>query len=185
MLNMQKRIVLCSLIMLLSLVVSNPLAARQYVNEAHVKAIEKLDFWVGTWKGEGWMMAPDGKRHSFTVDEMIEKKLGGTILLIEGIGRNKDDEGAIGHHALAVLSYDPAANRYAMQSYLANGRSTKADVTITGDHKLVWGFDLPQRGKVRYTIDFDPTAGTWSEIGEYSADGENWQQIFAQKLKKQ
>ena len=41
------------------------------------------------------------------------------------------------------------------------------------DRKLVWGFAVPQSGRVRFTITLTP-AGEWSEVGEFSSDGTAW-----------
>ena len=43
---------------------------------------------VGTWDGSGWAMNPDGTRNEFNQHEEIVSKLNGTILLVEGTGKD-------------------------------------------------------------------------------------------------
>jgi len=82
------------------------------------------------------------------------------------------------HHAVATISYDPESSQYRFLSHLVDGRS--------GDHAgkledgaFVWGFEVAT-GKIRFNIKI--ADGHWSETGEFSADGENWNQFFAMEL---
>src|SRR5881396_817762 len=51
--------------------------------EAQRREMKKLDWFVGHWKGTGWIqMGPQG-RHEFTQTETIEAKLDGLVLVIE------------------------------------------------------------------------------------------------------
>ncbi len=146
-----------------------------------------FDSWVGRWQGEGSMQMGPGEPKKSSVDENIESKLDGTVLLIEGLGRRTDPETKkeiIVHHALAILSYDQYSNQYKFRSHLEDGRSTDAWVIVTGDNTFQWGFDVPNRGKMRYSITLDPAKKTWNEIGEFSADGTNWSKVFEMNLKK-
>jgi hypothetical protein len=119
------------------------------------------------------------------VDEHIEYKLDGMVLLVEGIGKAKDaaNKEFVAHHALAVLSFDKASNQYKFKTYLKDGRSTDAWFTVVTDNNFQWGFDTPQ-GKIRYSIRMEPAAKTWNEIGEFSADGTTWRKFFEMNLKK-
>jgi hypothetical protein len=136
--------------------------------------------WEGHWQGEGSMQMGPGEPKKSTVDENIQYKLDGMIILVEGVGKNND---AVVHHALGVISYDKITSQYKMRSYLRDGRSTSAWLNVTADNNYQWGFDTPQ-GKVRYTIVIDPAKKTWNEIGHFSADGNNWQKFFEMNLKK-
>lgn len=143
--------------------------------------------WTGRWQGEGWMQMGPGEPKKSTVDEKIESKLDGMILLIEGIGKSEDPstkEQTVVHHAVAILSYDQGTNQYKFRSYLKDGRSTEAWFNVTAENKYQWGFDIPGRGKTRYSIIIDPAQKTWNETGEYSADGNNWSKFFEMNLKK-
>jgi len=143
--------------------------------------------WVGRWRGEGSMQMGPGEPKKSSVDEKIESKLDGMVLLIEGIGKATDPatkQESVVHHALAILSYDAASSQYKFRSYLKDGRSTDAWLNVTGENKFQWGFDIPGRGKTRYSITLDPIKKTWNEIGEFSADGTAWSKFFEMNLKK-
>lgn len=139
--------------------------------------------WTGRWKGEGVQYrGPQAAKSS--VDEVIESKLDGTVLLINGIGK-KSEGGTeiVVHEALGVLTYDAFKNEYKFRSWLRSGLTTEAWFNITGDNKYQWGFDTPN-GKIKYSITIDPVKKTWNEIGEFSQDGTNWMKFFEMNLTK-
>lgn len=143
--------------------------------------------WVGHWRGEGSMQQGPGESKHSTVDEHIEFKLEGNVVLVEGIGKTPDaatKTETITHHALGVLSYDQGTSQYKFKSYLNNGRSADAWFNVTGDNKYQWGFDVPGGSKIKYSITIDPTQKTWNEIGEFSRDGNTWMKFFEMNLKK-
>src|SRR5215216_3825309 len=91
---------------------------------AHMEAMKRLDFLVGEWQGEGWNEMVPGQRRTSPINEMVQSKLGGSVLLVEGLGKVKvpgKDEEVVVHNALGVLSYDENAKLYRMRSYLAGG----------------------------------------------------------------
>jgi hypothetical protein len=143
--------------------------------------------WEGRWQGEGWMQMGPGEPKKSTVEEKIESKLDGMIYLVEGVGKSLNSETKqeiVVHHALAVLSYDQGTSQYKFRTHLKDGRSSDSWFNVTGENIYQWGFDIPGRGKTRYTIKLDPKAKTWNEIGEYSADGNSWNKFFEMNLKK-
>jgi hypothetical protein len=143
--------------------------------------------WIGRWQGEGSMQMGPGEPRKSNVDEHIELKLDGTILLVEGIGKAEDPatkQLSVVHHALAVLSYDQSTAQYKFKSYLKDGRSTDAWFKATGENKFQWGFDIPNGSKMRYSITLDGVKKTWNEIGEYSKDGTTWSKVFEMNLRK-
>jgi hypothetical protein len=142
--------------------------------------------WVGQWKGEGRMQMGTGEPRKAVVNERIESKLEGTILMVEGVGKSTDpttQKEIVVHHAFAVLSYDQQSGNYKFRTYLSDGRSTDAWLQVVDQNKYQWGFDSP-RGKVRYSIRIDPLKNTWNEIGEHSPDGNNWTKFFEMDLAK-
>ena len=140
-----------------------------------------LAAWVGRWQGEGSMQMGPGEPKKSSVDEKIELKLDGTILVVEGIGKS---DGVVVHNALGIVSYDPASSQYKFKTYIKEGRSTDAWFNITGENKYQWGFDTPG-GKIRYSINLDPNQKTWNEIGEFSRDGgATYSKFFEMNLKK-
>lgn len=142
--------------------------------------------WLGHWKGEGSMQQGPGDARKTSVDEHIETRLGGTILVIEGVGTTKDPatkQDVIVHHAYAVLSFDQVSGDYKFRSYLHDGRSTDAWLKVLDQNKYQWGFDSPH-GKVRYSINMDGQKKTWNEVGEYSQEGTRWTKFFEMNLVK-
>jgi hypothetical protein len=140
--------------------------------------------WVGTWKGESWMQRGPGAAGKSTVHENIEFKLNNSLLVIEGIGKALDETGIekTVHHAYGVLSFDPVTNGYKFKTYLADGRSTDAWFTVTGENQYQWGFDTPQ-GKIKYSIAL--AENKWKETGEFSRDGYQWMKFFEMNLIRQ
>jgi hypothetical protein len=152
----------------------------------HREKMKVFDAWVGKWEGTSTLQMGPGTPNPASVVENIQSKLDGTILLIEGIGKVKDEASdvlKIVHHAMAVLSYDRHRQEYKLKSYLNNGNSTDAWFKILDDHRYQWGFDAGNI-KMRYSITLDPTAGTWAEIGEFSRDGGPWTKVFEMNLRK-
>jgi hypothetical protein len=87
--------------------------------------MKRLDLWVGEWKGSGWVSAGAGQRHEISMDEKVQRRVGGTVLLVEGRGTRKTDDGGVvvTHEALALLYYDDRAGRYHWNAYDLRGAS--------------------------------------------------------------
>jgi hypothetical protein len=147
-----------------------------------IEALKGVAFLEGTWSGEGWSQMGSGPKEEFTVTETVEVKLGGAVMLIEGVGRSKDDKARIGHHALAVIAFDPGAQKLLFSSFIA-GRPRQDRPLEVGQESIVRGFSLPDGGRVRYTISVQ--GDVWHEIGEYSRDGQSWQRFLEMRLKRQ
>lgn len=145
------------------------------------EAMKKLDFLVGNWRGNGWIMLGANKRETFTIDETVQTKLDGLIVLIEGVGKNDD---RIVHNALGLLSYDAEKQKYVWEAFtkMGNRVETAPEISL---NKFVWGFSNPQiGGEVRYTITLNEK-GNWHEIGEFSRDGgKTWFKNFEMELQK-
>ena len=154
-------------------------AFSQDVQSTKQEKMEQLKHWEGTWSGTGWASSPDGARNEFDQTESIVSKLNGTILLIEGTGRNKGTDD-IAFNALAIFTLNPEKERYDIRSYLASGESTSAEGYIDGD-VFIWSFDVPG-GKVRYTLTANETS--WDEFGEFSRDGNQWYKFMEMNLSK-
>ena len=155
--------------------------------DVHKEKMKQFAFWEGQWRGEGSTQMGPGPAKNSTVDETLQFKLDGTVMLIEGIGKAIDvqtNQSQVVHHAMAILSYDPATGQYKFHTYLKDGRSTPAQLKVIENNKYEWGFDVPN-GKVKYIITIDPEKKTWYEIGEFSNDnGTNWIKFFEMNLEK-
>ena len=144
--------------------------------------MKKLDWLVGRWKGTGWIqMGPQGRK-KFTQTETIQAKLNGLVLIIEGEGKAKGD-GSTVHSALAFVSYDDPAKTFRWRACTAEGRQTDT-VAKVDTHALEWGLEIPQRGRMRYTIKLNDK-GEWFEIGEMSQDGQKWNKFFEMTLQRE
>lgn len=144
------------------------------INESAKAEVGRLSFLEGKWQGTGWMMAQDQKRYTFTQEENIQVKLGGTALLIEGLGTS---EGKVIHNALAIVTDSEGEGKFEFTSFLQNGRKGTYKAELISD-KFYW-FPTEQ---VRYIIEINEK-GEWFEVGEYNAGG-NWIKFFEMTLEK-
>src|SRR5262249_7190817 len=171
----------CSAIVILAGVVNTgqgqpPVAAQR-------EAMKKLDFLVGQWKGEGWMEFAPGQRRTFKGAEVVQRKLDGLLVSMDGEHRGQvggKGEEVVVHSAFALVSYDEKAKRYRFQAFTGRGNFEDTEAKVS-DGQMVWGMKVPQFGDVRYTIKLDDK-GRWVEIGEVSRDGKVWQRFFEMTL---
>jgi hypothetical protein len=141
--------------------------------------MQALAFLVGEWQGDAWMQMGPDRRETAAQHERVEWKAGGEVLLIQGRG---ESDGQVVHEAIATITWDARAGRYAMWTYRAGSGAGLPSIEV-GDRRVVWGFDVPN-GKVRYTISLDPE-GRWAEIGDHSSDGgATWNRFFGMTLRK-
>ncbi len=169
--------------LLLSLFLQAPVLP-QTPQSSQLEQMKKLDFLIGEWKGEGWTEFIPGQRRTSPITEKAEPKLGGMILIIEGLGKTKvaGKQEVVVHNALAVVSYDANAKLYRIKSYLAEGRSTDAEATFVEDG-FQWAFLTPQGASIRYTVKLTEK-GEWFEKGEISQDGKSWRQFHEMTLQR-
>lgn len=174
-------------LVLLAVVLAAPVFAADPPGQANREAMKKLDFLVGKWKGEATMTLGPDRKEKFTQTEDVEYRLGGTILVVEGVGTGKlpgqDKEGVV-FNAFAVMSYDAQKKEYGVRAYRAEGVSVDGYVK-PADKGLVWGFKEPQRGfDIRYTVKITDK-GEWHEVGEMSMDGgKTWRHFFEMTVAK-
>ena len=147
--------------------------------------MKKLDFLVGQWKGEGWMEYRPGQRQTYTVNESVQRKVEGAVLLIEGLGTtrmpDKPEEIPI-HKAFAIVDYDVKAKLFRLRAYRAGDGSTDTEPKV-GENTLIWGFRDARGGEIRFTIKLNEK-GQWFEIGEYSSDGKTWRKFLEMTLNR-
>jgi hypothetical protein len=147
-----------------------------------LEAMKAVAFLEGRWAGEGWFQMGPGTREEFSQTEVVERKLDGGLLLIEGIGRSKAPEPRTVHHAFAVISFDPSKKAYRFSSHIV-GRPPLDVEPEVGPNTFRWGYQ-PQAGiHIRYVITVEDA--TWREVGEFSRDGQTWNQFFEMTLTKQ
>jgi hypothetical protein len=168
------------------LLLAAPAAAQPPDHSAAAAAeMQRLSFLHGTWRGEGVTTMAPGREERALVLETARPRLDGAVLLVEGLGW-KGTEGAVDyqvvHKALGVVSYDARRGGWAMRAYRGGGW-VDADVTV-GDGELVWAFDQPGAGRIRYTIRLDEQ-GRWHEVGDRSSDGQRWHRFFEMRLTRE
>lgn len=173
-------IILITILVHTPVVVSETETAEAPAADAGLEAMSRLGAMVGQWRGSGWMRRGPGEPSQTISRETVEYRLDGRILVVEGLHHSKDDPSQVVHHAFGVISHDPESGGYRFQTHLANGRSGVYEMRLEDDD-ILWFLDSP-RGKIRYTIRIRD--GEWREIGEFSADGENWQQFFGMDLEQ-
>jgi hypothetical protein len=143
--------------------------------------MKKLDWLVGQWKGAGWIQMGQ-TRKEFTETETVQSKLDSLVLLIDGQGKSKEDGSTI-HTALTLVSYDERAKTFRWHAFTGEGRETDTEAKV-GVNTMEWGLEIPQRGRMRYTIKLNEK-GEWFEIGEMAPDGQTWHKFFEMTLQRQ
>ena len=133
--------------------------------DLHVQreAMKRLAFLEGKWAGEARMRRGPGEPLSVIQTEEAQYKLGGLILVIEGVGRSKAD-GEPALQALGIISYDDETSTYHMRAF-NNGLFLETDVQLLEDGKsLRWGFKL---GEIRTSSLLRINEkGEWTELTE-------------------
>jgi hypothetical protein len=165
-------------------VLSRALAGQTAPAPRAVVALRQMGFLIGEWDGDGWIQVGP-ERRTFHEHESVRYAAGGAVVVVDGTGTVTSagpSHGTIGHLAFAVLSYDSTTTTFRWRAFRKEGDEIEDQPTIS-DRKLVWGFAVPQAGRVRFTITLTP-AGEWWEIGEFSRDGTTWAKFFEMTLKK-
>lgn len=148
--------------------------------------MQKLDFLQGDWKGEASIQMGPGKPHRVLQSERVVPKLGGKVLLIEGLGKRLLDDGTTGdvvHETIAFISWDESKKTYRFIAHVAAMPSVDTTFDLVGPNKAVWGFDT-QHGRMRYTISLTEK-GEWHEVGEMSRGEGQWVKFFEMTMQKQ
>ncbi|MEQ1828904.1 MAG: hypothetical protein ABL921_23280 [Pirellula sp.] len=147
------------------------------------EAMKKLSKLVGRWEGEATIQLGPGQAHKVKQIEHVQSKMDGSLLLIEGTGREKSTDGQekVVFQALAVCNFDPIEKAYKFHAFRDNGLSTVAKTELT-DNGIIWGFEDGRGGKIRYTITL--SNDTWTEIGEYLIEGQPARKFFDMTVKR-
>ncbi len=150
------------------------------------EAMKKMYWWIGEWNGTAISRMGQGRTDTVSMHESIKSNLGGTILVIEGIGhrvRNNMATDEIVHHAFGVLSYDEKAGKFRWQAWrIPYGVYTEYAPEVS-ENEFRWGMDVPH-GKMRYVGKLESN-GEWHEVGEYSSDEQSWFGVFEMRLTRE
>ena len=126
--------------------------------KAQKEAMAKLAMLDGVWRGPAWSDIAPGHRENVTQTERVGPFLDGTVKVVEGRAYAKD--GSVPFNAFAVISYNPATQKYSIRTY-SGGRQGDYPLTLTAE-----GFDWeipagPMTIKYKATI----KDGVWHEVG--------------------
>jgi hypothetical protein len=151
------------------------------------EAIDRLGFLVGEWEGTGWMEYAPGQRAGFRGTERVERRMGGRLVVVEGdftawMGPERGDVPV--HQALGIFSYDPRRDGIVFRTYTAHWPGGDAHGVQVEENRLVWGYEDPRFGTVRFTITVTP-GGEWHEVGHASRDGgATWHPFMEMSLRR-
>lgn len=141
------------------------------------KEMTRLAMMDGTWRGDGWIMLPTGKREELTQTERVGPMLDGAIKVIEG--RGYDAAGKVQFNAFAVISYDLQKQQHTMRSY-AQGRVDDFPLSVQPDG---YTWEIPAGpAKIRYTAKIED--GKWVEHGERIIPNRAPIRFFEMKLER-
>ena len=131
--------------------------------EAQRSALQKLGFLVGEWSGEASVLRGPGLFVEMVQSESVQYRLDGLLLVIEGVGRAKDD-GRVVLQALGLISFDDDAGVYRFRAF-NDGRWLESEVTLAdSEESISWGFTLGEY-KTSTVLRINDE-GEWTEVGE-------------------
>jgi hypothetical protein len=119
--------------------------------------MQKLNFLLGTWSGPETVVTPSGSSLALTQTELVQSRLGGLVLLVDGSGRGAG--GQVVFTALATIAYDDVTTTYRFRAY-NNGGYVDAALQVMSQG-FSWGYTS---GPVRVTntMQLSPR-GEWTE----------------------
>ena len=144
---------------------------------AQREAMAPLAFMDGVWRGPAWTLLPSGEKHAVTQTERIGPFLDGSVKVIEG--RGYDAEGKVTFNAFGTVSFDPATKTYTMHSH-AMGHVGDFVLTPTPDG-FTW--EIPA-GPVTIHYTAVVKDGTWHEVGDRVAPGQDSVRFFEMTLQR-
>jgi hypothetical protein len=144
---------------------------------AQRKAMLKLAYMDGVWRGPAWTILPSGVKHNITQTERIGPFLDGSIKVIEG--RGYDPDGTVTFNAFGTISFDQSTGAYTLHSY-AQGRVGDFELKLNDDG---YAWEIPAGPmKIRYTAVIKD--GAWREVGDRIAPGKEPVRFFEMNLKR-
>ena len=115
-------------------------------------AMKKLDFLIGNWEGEGWLMVGPDQRYPFSVTESYSYRCGG--LVVDGEGQFRPQgipEGTETNvmYGLGMIYFDLQSGEYRMWHYggTASGFVFTQKVEIDVEHRALHYINVDIRGE--------------------------------------
>ena len=135
---------------------------------AQREAMQKLDFLVGIWSGEARVLRGPNQWLDLRQTEEVQFKLGGLVLIIEGVGRSRSDDQVV-LQALGIVTFDDETATYSMRAF-NDGRFLESEVKLLENKAIGWGFVVdPYRTSSVLRIN---ERGEWTEIAELTIGAE-------------
>lgn len=170
----------------MSILTAPAILAQTPVPEEAKAAMAPLAWLAGSWSGEATLTERAGTRVLHQSEE-VRPALDGSLLVVEGTGREPAAEGESGEvvfRAFAVLSMGDEPGRYRFAAW-QGGRFVDAHAEVSEDGTLTWGFDTPDGGEVRYVI-LHPEPDVWHETGSFRASSsDEWHHFIELTLHRQ
>ncbi|HSK13168.1 MAG TPA: hypothetical protein VK907_08125, partial [Phnomibacter sp.] len=123
------------------------------------------------------------QRHRYSQSEVVQLKVNGTVLQIDGLGIDAADNKTVIHTAFGIITYDVEQKEYTMRAFRGDGARIDASLRPVDAETIVWGFTHPLGGDMKYTITI--RNNEWIEVGEMSRDGNTWFKFLEMTLHKQ
>jgi hypothetical protein len=125
--------------------------------------MNRLGFLAGEWSGEATVLRGPGQVVDMNQSESAGFKLGGLVLMIEGVGRSKADGKAV-LQALGLITFDNASATYHMRAF-NDGRWLESEIKIIEEGRAIsWGFSLGEMS-TKSVLRIDDN-GAWTEAAE-------------------
>jgi hypothetical protein len=144
------------------------LAAQQTVSnsaDAQREAMRKLSFLTGHWSGPVKIVRGPGEPLHLTQTEVVEYKLDGLVLLLEGKSISADGKALFS--ALATIAYDDASHTYRFRAY-NDGHYLDTELSVPADG-FSWSFAA---GPAHIVNTMHLTGkGEWDEVTEVTVGG--------------
>ena len=150
--------------LLLTLILTTTIIAQGQQQQPGISAqrdaMQKLNFLVGKWTGDATVTRGPGEPIKLTQTEVVQYKLDGLVLLIEGTGRDPDGKAVF--NALATISYNDDTFTYHLRAY-EGGHYLDTELKVL-PHGFSWGYDAGP-AKISNTMHLTEK-GDWSETTE-------------------
>ena len=138
-------------------------------------AMDKLHFLVGAWSGNARIWRSPDSVLELTQTEQVAYKLDGLVLVVEGVGVDKNTNKPT-LQALGLISFDDVAGAYHMRAF-NEGRWLESNVELDeAQRQLRWGFTLGQI-KSRSVLRLDDN-GAWTETHELSFNAQPYRKFM-------
>ena len=150
--------------------------------------LKKAAFLLGEWSGGGWIGLPDEEKEYFDQTYLIQSKLDGAMILMEGSstfrGKNENEPDTT-LKSLRILTWYIQMNRFDLKFFREDGVYEMAEAKFPGRDIMTWNSGNPQLGIIYYTMTLD-AENNLVQTGEVlECDGVSRIKIFELVLKKE